>query len=649
MISRPASIRNALALALVAVLLQPTLAEDAVDEYDEPRITKDERQHWSFLPLKRPAVPAVNGREWVRNPIDAFILERLEAKRIEPQPRADRRTLIRRLTIDLTGLPPTAAEVDAFVADDSADADEKLVDRLLASPAYGEHFAQAWLDLARWAETDGFEHDKYRDGAWKYRDWVIEALNRDLPYDQFVSLQLAGDELRPGDDWARSATGFCLAGPDMPDINLQTERRHTVLNDMTSTVGSVFLGLQFGCAQCHDHKFDPVSQGDFYRLRAFFEPAVDFSGHVFQEKKAKVKPSYLYLRGDFRRPGAEVSPAFPRVVNLWDTEVEPPQRDARSTGYRAQLAQWLTRPDHPLTSRVMVNRLWQMHFGRGLSATPSDLGWMGDEPKHKELLDWLAVEFVESGWSMKHIHRLIVTSATYQQASRPLPSRAAAWSAAVKHDPKNWLWSRFPRRRLRGETLRDMILAVGESLNRKQGGESVRPPLPREVVQTLLRPDHWKVSPDEADHNRRSIYIFARRNLRYPMFEAFDRPVATASCARRSSSTIAPQSLMLLNGRFTLDAARRLAGNVMSEETDRRRQIELAFRRTLGRLPVAEELKAMSALLAQPSHENARDAAKIDPQTLPLPFPGGVKPGEAAAMVDLCLALLNTSEFIYLE
>ena len=636
----PSIVRRTVALFCALGALISYCRAEEIDEYP---ITEENREHWSFQPLTRPGVPDVKNAKWTRNPIDHFVLAKLQAKEISPQPQADRITLIRRVTINLNGLPPTPEEIDAFLADGSPDAYEKLVDRLLASPAHGEHFAQPWLDLARWAETDGFEHDKYRAGAWKYRDWVIEALNRDLPYDEFVALQLAGDELRPGDAWAQSATGFCLAGPDMPDINLQSERRHTVLNDLTATVGSVFMGLQFGCAQCHDHKFDPISQTDFYRLRAIFEPAVDFKSHVFNEDKRKAKPSHLWLRGDFRRQGPEVPPDFPRVVNLWDDEIEPPKKDAKSTGRRTQLANWLTRDDHPLTSRVMVNRLWQQHFGRGLSATPSDLGFIGDEPYHKELLDWLSVEFVTpsspplprggtGGWSMKHIRRLIVTSATYRQASRPASLDDDTWKTAVEKDPDNLYWSRFSRRRLSGETLRDMMLAVSDSLNRKRGGEGVRPPLPKEVVQTLLRPDHWKVSKDEADHNRRSIYIFARRNLRYPMFEAFDRPAATASCARRSSSTIAPQSLMLLNSEFSREAAQKLANRAQSTcPDDRAQQIDFVFRLTLARMPTDDERDAIHKFLA--------DAAS-DPDS---------DEGESAAFVDFCLAILNSSEFIYLE
>jgi hypothetical protein len=582
-----------------------------------------ESHHWSFRALKRPPVPHGANQAWPANPIDHFVLARLNDRDLRLQPQADRQTLIRRVTIDLTGLPPTLAEIDAFLADESPLAYEILVDRLLASPALGERFAQFWLDLARWAETDGFEHDHERKDAWQYRDWVIDALNRDLPYDEFLSLQLAGDELRPGDAWARTATGFCLSGPDMPDINLQEERRHAVLNELTGTVGAVFLGLQFGCAECHDHKFDPITQADFYRLRAIFEPAVDFKSHTFNEQQPKVGASYVYLRGDFRRAGPEVKPAFPTAVNPWKDEVQTSPKDSPSTRRRTQLAQWLTKPDHPLTSRVLVNRLWQQHFGRGLAATASDFGSMGDEPEDKALLDWLACELVDSGWSMKHIHRLIVTSATYRQASRPSSPDDANWKAAMQGNPKNRFWSRFPRRRLDGETLRDVMLAASDSLNRQQAGESVRPPLPEEVVQTLLSPSHWKVSASRTDHDRRSVYIFARRNLRYPLFEAFDRPAATLSCDRRSPSTTAPQSLMLLNSEFSLEAARRLAAFVKQRAgDDPRSQITMLFRQTLARSPTEAEFTQIEVFLRE-ADENG--------------------------FVDLCLAIFNSNEFVYLE
>lgn len=614
---------NAFTVALFIVSTSVLSARG--DEIEEIPIDERDREHWSYQTLTKPPVPRIENDSFSHNPIDRFVLAKLQAKEIAPQATADRLSLIRRLTIDLTGLPPTPSEIDAFLADDRPDAYSQLVDRLLASPAFGENLAQPWLDLARWAETDGFEHDKLRPKAVRYRDWVIEAFNRDLAYDQFVQLQIAGDELKRGDDWAHAATGFCLAGPDMPDINLKQERRHTVLNDMTATVGSVFLGMQFGCAQCHDHKFDPISQADFYRLRAIFEPTVTFTGHYFQEKTADAKPSYLYLRGDFRSPGPEVQPDFPRVVNIWDTQLKPPADDAISTGRREQFAKWLTKNDHPLTSRVIVNRIWQHHFGNGLCESPSDFGYMGDEPRHRDLLDWLACELVDHDWSMKHIHRLIVGSATYQRASRPDSIDDQAWQTSVELDPRNRYWSRFTRRRVSGEVLRDMMLSVSGSLMPSASGRSVRPPLPREVVQTLLRPDHWKVSPDKEDHYRRSIYLFARRNLRFPLFEAFDRPSASATCARRSKSIIAPQSLILFNSEYSLDLAQRFAQLVQAEGgSTLDNQMNFVYRRAFGRLPKAEEREDIREFFK--SHADPSDA-----------------------MTDFCLAVMNSSEFLYIE
>jgi hypothetical protein len=700
------------------------VGEAAPPEVTESPITAADREHWSFRLLARPGVPVVKDAAWCRNEIDRFVLAKLEAARLSPSPAADKLTLIRRVTYDLTGLPPTPAQVDEFVGDTAGDAYERLIDRLLASPAYGERWAQHWLDLARFAETDGFEHDYVRPNAWRYRDWVIDALNRDVPLDEFVRLQIAGDELVPGDAAAAIATGFLLCGPDMPDINDQEERRHSFLNDMAGTVGSVFLGLQVGCAQCHDHKFDPISQADFYRLRAFFEPAEIFKDHpielatpgatkpqadriaqmrkledeigevensvrqrlraenpdfqpkpsdlvkafsdvekkrhsavtaalaklkndsqlppiplarVMFEKSARAKPSHVMIRGDFRRPGPEVSPAYPRIVNAAKVEVIGPSSGAPTTGRRSQFAQWLTRPDHPLTTRVMANRLWQLHFGKGLVGTASDFGTIGDPPTHPELLDWLACELAESrvesrgsraeattrAWSLKRMHKLMLTSATYQQRStsdKQISNLKSQISDPKSTDPDNRLLSRMNRQRLDGETIRDAMLLAGGRLSDRRGGPGVRPPLPAELVNTLLK-NQWEVSPDEEDHRRRSVYLFVRRNLRYPLFEAFDRPDANASCPRRNRSTIAPQALILLNSEFSHTAARDLAARVETiAGSDPAQQVDVAYRRTLSRTPTADERRLALDFLAGPSD-----------------------------LADLCLALFNLNEFVYVD
>lgn len=710
----------------------------AVEAVHEPEITDSDREHWAFRPLQVIAPPAVRDAAWPANEVDRFILSKLEAAQLRPLPPADRLTYLRRVAFDLTGLPPTPEEQAAFVADQSPDAVERLIDRLLASPAYGERWALHWLDLARFAETDGFEHDLVRPNAWRFRDWVIQALNADLPYDKFVRQQLAGDLLEPEDPQSAIATGWLLCGPDMPDINLQEERRHTVLNEMASTVGAVFLGLQIGCAQCHDHKFDPLSQADFYRLRACFESVNIFRDHPIptaeqqaefaaqqkergaasrelekqltslddaarqrlREKNPDLQPSpkemlealtdeerekhkelsqqrdrlpklpelpagrvvregaaqacRLAIRGDFRRPGPQLTPDWPRVLR---TEGMP-TLDAAQQNPRIAIAEWLTRQDNSLALRVIVNRVWQHHFGEGLVRSPSDFGKMGADPTHPELLDWLAAEFPRRGWSLKWLHKLLLTSATYQQASRP---ESANWSAATRQvaqtswqlsktqDPQNRLWSRMNRLRLEGETIRDALLAASGSLNDNCFGPGIRPTLPAEMVSTLLR-NQWPVTADPTEHQRRSIYLFVRRNLRYPLFDAFDRPDTNASCPRRNRSTIAPQALILLNSEDSLRAARDLCGRVLRREPERReRQIALCYQLALGRSPTADEARVAVEFLRL---ETQRLTTAARPQTelaIPKQLPAGVDPESAAALTDYCLALFNLNEFVYVD
>ena len=626
-----AAVRKLTLCVALAVVVQPVFAES------EPKITDADREHWSFTRLVRPEVPPVDS-DWPRNSIDSFVLKKLKAAGLEPAPEAKRVVLLRRLYFDLTGLPPTPEQIDEFLKDESSESSEsseaseaykRLVDQLLDSLAYGERSAQHWLDLARFAETDGFEHDKLRPEAWKYRDWVIKAFNDDMPFDKFVRLQLAGDESGSAN---RVATGFLTCGPDMPDINLQEERRHSFMNEMTSTVGSVFLGLQVGCAQCHDHKFDPISQRDFYRLRAFFDPAFQFTKNKVASlpdgNDAKAV-SHLMVRGDFRRVGDAVEAAFPRIANSAETQ---PRVAGNRRNLRTQLASWLTNPENSLSMRTIANRLWQHHFGDGLCDSPSDFGVMGDTPEHGKLLDWLATEFSRRGFSFKNMHRLIVTSATYRQASRlptdASPEEAAAWRQSLKTDRKNQLWSRMSRRRLEGEAIRDAMLVAAGQLSERRGGPGIRPPLPDELVHTLLK-NQWPVSKDPNDYTRRSIYLFVRRNLRYPLFEAFDKPDTNFSCPRRNESTIAPQALMLLNSKLSFDAAKALAASI--EETarepsaDAKYKTELAYLRTLSRNPSSDELKLATEFLNSSS------------------------PGETEALTDLCLALFNLNEFLYVD
>ncbi|WP_299464760.1 DUF1549 and DUF1553 domain-containing protein [uncultured Gimesia sp.] len=628
-----------------------TFAHERFKLMEEP-ITKSDREHWSFQPIQRPELPIVKNTKWSRTPVDRFILATLESKDLQPAHEAERTTLIRRLYFDVTGLPPTPEEIDRFLADDSADAYERLVDRLLTSQHYGERWAQHWLDLARFAETDGYEHDKLRPDAWKYRDWVIKALNADMPYDQFVRWQLAGDVIAPENPEAKTATAFCLSGPDMPDINSQEERKHTLLNEMTSTIGSVFMALQMGCAQCHDHKYDPISTIDFYRMRAFFDPAVKLARNQSVTMLASAgtagTPSHVMLRGDWRQPGPKVQPAFLRVANLKELNV-----DAKDTKQqRLEFARWLTQAEHPLTSRVIVNRIWQHHFGRGLSASPSDFGTMGELPTHPELLDWLSAELIASGWKQKSLHRLILTSSVYRQAGRPAVDSAQniiEWKKSLKVDPDGALLSRFPRQRLDAEVIRDAMLAISGKLSDQTGGRGVMPPLPRELRATLLK-DQWKTSANVDDHYRRSIYVFARRNLRYPLFDVFDRPDANSSCSRRGNSTTAPQSLLMLNSESSLKCAQELAGFIWDKfGSDSDRQVTLLFRRALGRYPTQIEQTELTAFLKSQRRLLSSEKRPASQLLLPLTDAKIKDPYAGAALTDLCLAILNTSEFIYVD
>ena len=565
-------------MALLVMLLGVTQAHavaihaSADPVKDERPITAKDREHWAFEPLAKAGADAT--------------LEKLSPPQSPP---ADAATLIRRVTFDLTGLPPYPTDQ----TDLSDDAYEALVDRLMASPQYGEHWAQWWLDLARFAETDGFEYDAERGRAWQYRDWVIKALNDDMPFDQFVQQQIAGDLLPNGDE---SATAFLFTVPDMPDLNNQSERRHVLLNDITSTVGSVGLGLTVGCAQCHDHPYDPISQADFYRLRAFFDNTVlpkerkplGPSVRIFTEG---VPASTVFVRGDFKRPGPEIKPAIPRIFGSSD---KPD---------RAAFAQWLASKDNALFLRAMANRLWQQHFGKPLAALPGDLGHQGEAPTNPSLLDWLAAELPRQNWSLKKLHKLIVMSPTYRQA-------------------------KLPQRRLTGEMLRDAMLAVSGQLNLKPGGPGVRLPMPKEVSDTLLK-GQYKITDDVTEHTRRSVYVFARRNLRHPLFDLFDRPDAQISCARRNESTTAPQALTLLNSDFAHDTAAKLATALGEKHSsDTHALVAAAIQRCLSRTATEAEIAAGVTFIEQQTQ-----------------LAGSFR----AALADYCLALLNSNEFLFVD
>jgi hypothetical protein len=636
-------------LALGVSVISLLFASDTIAPLG--KYTPVERRHWAFVQRSQPEIPkfaTAADRAWAGSPIDAFILQRLQKEGLKPSPQADRATLVRRLYFDLTGLPPAPRDVARFVADKSPGAYFKLVEQLLSNPHYGERWGQHWLDVVRFAETDGFEYDTHRNDAWRYRDYVIRAFQNDKPYDRFLTEQLAGDEIAPKEDETLVAAGFNRLGPLRKNAGNQevASSRNEVLTEMTNVVGSALLGVTLGCARCHDHKFDPIRQSDYYRIQGYFAAAqpndiprssadeqaawkakVDgLNAEIRQlrrgmktatpdEQQARTKrieeiqdnmPApppglqsmsddmahkseiHLLARGDYQNKGEAVG-MRPLGVLLPDGAPEVPKDISRP---RAELAMWIVDPQNPLTARVMVNRIWQFHFGRGIVATPNDFGRMGVRPTHPELLDYLANEFIQSGFSVKHVHRLILNSNAYRQASSTVNT------AAMEKDPENKLLWKFNRRRLEAEEIRDSMLAISGALNEKQGGPSVIVPIDQTLVSALYKPSQWAVTKDPTEHSRRTVYLIAKRNLRLPFMEVFDAPDTLVSCPRRESSTHAPQALELLNGDLANRQADLLAKRLETEAgPDPRKEVDLAYRLIAGRAPSLKEMQQSMAFL----------------------------------------------------
>jgi hypothetical protein len=606
------------------------------------RVTDADRQYWAYRAVRRPDLPAVKDRAWVRNPIDAFILAGLEAKGLAPNLEAERRALARRVYYDLTGLPPTPAEIEAFVNDPAPDAYERLIDRLLASPRYGEKWARHWLDLVRYGETKGFEFDRPRPFVWRYRDYVIDAFNRDKPYNAFIREQLAGDRLAAVTPETLTATGYYLLGQWDDGAADRLLQRYEALDSVVSTTGQVFLGMSLGCVRCHDHKRDPIPQKDYYRFLAFFHNLADLSGRkarrvqpqgpgpaldVLAVSEGAAAPTYVLLRGNPRARGDRVEAGFPEVLGRGPapSTPAPPPTGGGGVGVegRLALASWLTDANNPLTARVMVNRLWQHHFGRGIVPTPNDFGKLGEPPTHPELLDWLASEFVAGGWRVKRMHRLLMTSSAYRMSVR-------GNERALRLDPANTLFWRFNLRRLTAEEIRDSMLAVSGKLNLKMGGPSIYPPIPREVLAGQSRPGAgWKTSPpDEAA--RRSVYIHVKRSLLVPLLAQFDLADTDASCPVRFTTTVSTQALGLLNGEFSGEQAGVFARRLKREApAGLEAQVRRAIRLTTGRVPEAGEVADDVAFV-----QRLRQTNRL---------------GEDEALRLYCLMLLNANEFIYLE
>jgi len=630
--------------------------------------------HWAFKAPAKAALPDVGDTGWVRNPIDRFILAKLQSAKLKPSPEASRNTLLRRVSLDLTGLPPTVKELEEFLADTRPDAYERAVDRLLASPHYGERWGRHWLDIARYADSDGYTIDAPRE-IWKYRDWVIAAMNRDMPFDQFTVEQIAGDLLPDPSREQLIATGFHRNTPSNFEGGIDFEQyRVEAVVDRVATTGAAYLGLTLGCARCHDHKYDPVSQREFYQILAFFnnidevdkeadrkyfnrpilemptpeesarksafdaqvkaleaeladfrKTSPDKDDPALRERQSNLRdlrsrapritstlimrelpaprPAYIHLGGDFTRKGALVTPAVPAVL---------PALEAGSPT-RLDFARWLVDRRNPLTARVTVNRMWQKYFGKGFVDTENDFGTQGDKPTHAELLDWLAVEFMDRGWSPKAVHRLIVTSATYRQDSRRRTDGAAI-------DPDNRLLARQNRLRLDAEIIRDASLVASGLFAPKVGGPSVYPPQPGGVYQVTQVRREWKTSTGE-DRYRRGMYTFFQRSAPHPSLALFDAPDATTTCTRRVRSNTPLQALTQLNDEASAELAQAL-GKQMSEETTDERRLRRGYLIALNREPRSEESERMLRFVAV-----QRDS-KRDPWT-------------AAARV-----LLNLDEFV---
>ncbi len=665
--------------------------------------TPDEKAFWAFQPLRRPTVPETrntkhetpNTKHETPNPIDHFLQAKREAAGLQPAPEADRLTLIRRLTFDLTGLPPTADEIAAFQADDSPRAYEAVVERLLASPAYGEKWGRRWLDVARYADSNGMDENLAYVNAWRYRDWVIKSFNTDKPYDAFVREQLAGDLIPGGTEAERAdrltATGLLVIGPKMLAEDDPVKMRMDIIDEQLDTIGQAFMGLTLGCARCHDHKFDPITSADYYGLAGFLYSTKSMRNHkvvaAWNErpisppnvvaavaehdkeiaaarkelanvekpataaiagvaarvslvvrlraeiaKKEKVRPAidevmavedakgenlHIHLRGNHLTLGAEAPRRFLRIL-AGDT----PLSLGTDRSGRREFADWLTRPEHPLTARVMVNRIWAGHFGAGLVRTTDNFGRLGERPTHPELLDWLAAEFVSSGWSIKHMHRLIVGSAAYRMSNHTDP-------ATLQKDPDNRLLSHFSRRRLDAEEVRDGMLAVSGLLDRKMGG-SLLTAKPRQYVTGTDSRNY-----DGYAHPRRSVYLPVVRSAIYNVFQTLDFPDPSVPNGNRSTTIVPTQALLMLNSPLADQATAAFAKTLLASARGDDERISAAYRRAFGRTPTSQEVERVTTYLRE-------SIASADPMLSP-------DEKRNRAWRGLCRVLLASNEFVFVE
>ncbi len=641
----------------------------ATDEAGKSKL--DSGTLWSVRPIVRPKPPRVTNPLWVRGPIDSFILAKLDSNGMTPAPPAGRRELMRRVYFDLIGLPPTPEEVSAYLADSSPTAYEKLVDRLLASPRYGERWARYWLDLVRYADSNGYERDAEKPYSWKYRDYVIQSFNEDKPFDRFATEQLAGDELPDRNESTVAATGFLRLGTWDDEPNDPAQYKYERLDDLVHSTASAFIGLTVRCARCHDHKFDPIPQRDYYAFAGAFwggyldpgdgkllggpPPAkLGFQVLGFTDQGRDAPPLRLLKAGDARHPQDEVQPGFPSLVTTLKHSVQPPPPNAATTLRRTQLAEWITDPKNPLTARVIANRLWKHHFGQGIVRTPNNFGSKGAPPTHPELLDWLAAELLDAGtprrgdtaskrgasdvavsprppvsaspaWSLKRLHRLILLSNTYRMSS--VHPKQAAYE---RKDFGNEFWWRFNRQRLDADALRDSVLGVSGLLNLKMGGPGFMATVNKEALEGLSRKGaEWSPSPPE-EQRRRSVYMFLKRSMLLPLMTAFDFGDTMEPLEQRDISIVAPQALALMNNPWIYEQCDAFAKRVEAEAgTDPVKQIDRAWRLAFSRPPTLSESKR--AL----SHLNRTSGGKPD--------------DIHSSLKSLCHVLLNANEFIYVD
>ncbi|MCX7400437.1 MAG: PSD1 and planctomycete cytochrome C domain-containing protein [Planctomycetales bacterium] len=668
--------------------------------------------HWAFVPPVEVAIPPVQNSAWPQSDLDRFVLARLEAEGLSPAPKADKQALIRRVTFDLTGLPPTPAEISAFLHDERPEAYPELIERLLSSPAYGERWGRHWLDIARYADSNGLDENVAHGNAWRYRDYVVRSFNADKPFDQFIREQLAGDQLEASSDELRNelltATGFLSIGPKvLAEVNMP-KMRMDIVDEQIDTVGRVFLGMTFGCARCHDHKFDPIDTADYYGLAGIFKStrtmdtytkvakwhehplksaeatqmqadyeaqvaakklAIDTTvrsadealqaslpdGAVLPESKESQYPEEtrttltklreelsalekappelptsmgvtedeivdvaIHVRGNPSRLGDVVPRHVPAVMK----GPEMPGFSGQHGG-RRELAEWLVNDHHPLTSRVLVNRVWRWHFGRGLVASADNFGLLGEKPSHPELLDWLAKEFVHRNWSLKEMHRVILLSNTYQQST-------LVSSEAATADPDNRLWSRFPVRRLAAEEIRDSLLFVSGQLDATMGGSLLK------VKNRGYLFDHTSIDTTDYNSPRRSLYLPVIRNNVFEMFQLLDFPDPAVPTGDRATTTVAPQALMMMNSDFVMQAADALAGRVLTTDSTDSERVKEIYVTCLGREPSNEEISQDLQLIKDTLQTFSSDARSDKDRLI-------------AAWSVACQVVLASSEFVYLQ